>query len=87
MEKKVSARQFAVIPYACCTRPLSGVNIILNQEVRLYVFLLGQVNNSSAIGHGRSIALASPIMDEVACFQDLSGIVSAKMDPLNAGGK
>jgi hypothetical protein len=53
MEKKSSARQFAVIPYARCTRGLGGVNNIMNQEVRLYVFLLGQAKHLWAPGPDR----------------------------------
>jgi hypothetical protein len=83
MEKKLSARQFAVIPYARCTKGLGGVNNILNQEVRLYVFLLGQGKHLCASGPDRRRSLAFSIMVKLMYSQYFSGESSARMDPSN----
>jgi hypothetical protein len=57
------------------------VNNILNQEVRVCVFLLGQAIPFSAVGHGRYRTCAFRIIDKLACFQGLSAKNSARMVP------
>jgi hypothetical protein len=58
------------------------MNNILNQTVRPCVFLLEHASHSPG-GHRRCLALAFPIMDELACFQYLSGKIPARMEPAN----
>jgi hypothetical protein len=55
------------------------VNNIFNQMIRPCVFLLEQASHSPEGGQRRSFALGFPIMDELTCFQYLSGESSARM--------
>ena len=72
-EKKLSTIPYAAISHARRKTSLGIVKNILNQEVRLCVFLLGQASRCSALGHDRCTTCALPLMDKLACIQDLSG--------------
>ena len=63
------------------------MNNILNQSVRRCVFLLEHPSHSLERGNRRCLALAFPIMDELACFQNLSGKISTRMETANGDGK
>jgi hypothetical protein len=91
MEKRLPARQFAVIPRSAPHRGRGIQNNILNQEVGFYVFLLGQASRSTDSGlrrfRVRSLRAMEKAMEKLACFQYLSGETSARMFPIHAERK
>jgi hypothetical protein len=82
-QKKLTARQFAAIPYARRMRSLGNANNILNQAVPACVFLLGQAGHFPTAGQDRGRSLAFSIMDELLCFQNLSSKNSVRMETAN----
>jgi hypothetical protein len=86
-ERRCRRSNNAAISYARRTKSLSSVNNILNQAVRRCVFLLEHPSHSLEGVNRRCFALAFPIMDELACFQYLSGKISTRMETANGDGK